>query len=285
MVHFHEGVDHVQHAVANAGAQVEHLAALLTLGVVHGSHMTLCQVNHMDVVPDTGAVVGGVVVAEDAQLLPAANGGLGDEGHQVVGNAPGVLAQQTGLVGTDGVKVPQQNHAPLGVGVGNAGENLLGHILGPAVGVGAAAGAAGFLQRHFVVGGINGGRGGEDDGLHVEGLHHLGQHQGRVQVVVVVFPGLGNALTHSLETGEVNDAVNLVFLEDGGQQCFVPHIALVEFHLFAGELLHPLQGLGVGVAQIINDHYLMAAFQQLDAGVCADVPGTAGDKNIHKKTS
>ena len=83
----------------------------------------------------------------------------------------------------------------------------------------------------------------------------------------------------------MNDAVNLVFLEDGGQKRFVPHIALVEFHLFAGELLHPLQGLGVGVAQIINDHYLMAAFQQLNAGVCADVPGTAGDKNIHKKTS
>ena len=66
---------------------------------------------------------------------------------------------------------------------------------------------------------------------------------------------------------------------------FIFCLCLSVIHLFAGELLHPLQGLGVGVAQIINDHYLMAAFQQLDAGVCADVPGTAGDKNIHKKAS
>ncbi len=243
--------------------------------------MALGQIHHVDVIPDAGAVVGGVVVAIDAELFPAADGGLGDVGHQVIGNAPGILADQAALVGADGVEIPQQHHAPLPIRMGNSGENLLGHVLGPAVGVGAAAGAAGLPQGHLVVPGVDGGGGGEDDPLAAGLLHDLGQHQGGVEVVVIVPPGLGNALAHGLEAGEVNDGGNFIFGEDFPEQRLVPDVALVEFQGFAGEGLDPIQTLGVGIAEVVHNHHAVAAIEQLQAGVGADITGAAGDQNVH----
>ena len=248
--------------------------------VFHGSHMALGQVHHMDIVSHAGAVVGIVVIAVDAELLPAADGYLGDIGHQIVGDTSGVLADQAGLVGADGIEVPQQDHAPLGVSVRDAGEDLLGHVLGPAIGVGTAACPAGLPQGHFVVGGVDRGGGGEDDILHANFLHDLGQYQGGIQVVVVVFPGLCNAFAHGLETCKVDDAGNLVLGKDLLQQSLIPDIALVEFQGLPGELLNPVQAFGIGIAQIVNDHHAIAVFQQLQAGMGADITGTAGHQYV-----
>ena len=165
----------------------------------------------MDVVPDTGAVMGVVVISVDTQEFPAAHRHLGDVGHQVIGNAPGVLTDAAGCVGTDGIKIPQQSNAPLAVGMGHAGEDLFRHVLGPAVGVGAATGAGGFPQGHLIIRGIDRSGGREDDLLHSCFLHDLGQHKGGIQVVIVVFPGLGDTLAHSLEASKVNHAADVIF--------------------------------------------------------------------------
>ena len=69
--------------------------------------MTQCQIYHMNIVPYAGAVRGGVVVTKHAQLLQLTHSHLGNVGHQVVGNAVGILAHGAALVGADGVKVPQ----------------------------------------------------------------------------------------------------------------------------------------------------------------------------------
>ena len=209
VVHFHEGVHHIQHAVARAGAQVEDLASLMLGDVFHGSHMALGQVHHMDIVSHAGAVVGIVVIAVDAELLPAADGYLGDIGHQIVGDTSGVLADQAGLMGADGIEVPQQDHAPFGVCVRDAGEDLLGHVLGPAIGVGAAACPAGLPQGHFVVGGVDRGRGGEDDILHAHFLHDLGQYQGGILYLCTAFKKCDNMVT----------VVQLVRASDCGSEC------------------------------------------------------------------
>lgn len=152
---------------------------------------------------------------------------LGDIGHQIIGNPARVLSNPAAGMGANGVKVPQQGHGPVGVCMGQAGENLLGHVFGPAVGVGAAAGAAGLLQGHLVVGGVHRSRGGEDDILHPHLLHDLGEDQGGVQVVVIVFPGLFHTLAHGLQAGEVDDAFYVVFRENLPQQVRVPDIAYI----------------------------------------------------------
>jgi len=46
------------------------------------------------------------------QLFAPADGELGDEGHQVVGDALRVLPDPAGGVGTDRVEVPQQSDVP-----------------------------------------------------------------------------------------------------------------------------------------------------------------------------
>ena len=83
----------------------------------------------------------------------------------------------------------------------------------------------------------------------------------------------------------MNDAINGIFCENFPKQGFVPHIAFVKRQSFAGKLLHPLQGLGVGVAQIVDDNHITTQFQQFQTGVRTDIAGTAGNKYMHMLTS
>ena len=83
----------------------------------------------------------------------------------------------------------------------------------------------------------------------------------------------------------MNDAANFVFLEDFGEQGFIPHVALIELQLLPGEEFHPVQGFGIGIAKIVDDHNAIAAFQQLQTGVGADIARAAGYKHIHEITS
>ena len=274
-------MNHIQHAVADSGAQVEHLATQAGNDVFHRRHVSLGQIHHMDVIPDAGAVGGRIVVAVDTELLPAADGHLGDVGHQVVGNAPGVFADHAAFVGADGVEVAQKHNAPFLVGESHAGEDLLGHVLCPAVGVGAVAGAAGFPQGHLVVAGVDGSRGRENDLLAAHVRHDLGQNQRGIEVIVVVTPRLGDGFSHGLQAREVDDGGNLIFRENFPQERLVPYVSLVEFDFPAGNGLHPLQALGVGVAQVVDDRHIVSAVEKFNAGMGADVSGAAGDQNVH----
>jgi hypothetical protein len=66
--------------------------------------MGLGEIDHVDEVAEAGAVLGGIVVAEDGQALALADGGLGDEGDEVVGNAAREFADEGARVCADGVK-------------------------------------------------------------------------------------------------------------------------------------------------------------------------------------
>ncbi len=96
--------------------------------------MAAGQVHHVDVVTHTGAVRGGIVVAKDVYLFQLAHGHLGDVGHQVVGDAVGVLADEAGLMGTNGVEVAQQGHVQAGVSLAHILQDALGKHLGRARG-------------------------------------------------------------------------------------------------------------------------------------------------------
>ena len=245
--------------------------------------MTLGQIHHMDVVPDAGAVVGGVVVAEYAQLLELAHGNLGDIGHQVVGNAVGILADGAALVGADGVEVAKEHHIPLGVGLLNVGEHLLEHGLGLAVGVGDGALRAVLGDGHGLRRAVDGGGGGEDDVFEAVLAHHVHQHQRTADVVLVVLPGLLDGLAHGLEAGKVDAAVKGVLGKYLFQAFPVADVHLVEGDGLAYDLLHPVNGLGGGVGEIVHDYGIMAGCDELDEGVAADKTGAARDKNVHSE--
>ena len=225
-------------------------------GVADSRHVTLGQVYHMDIVPDAGAVVGVIVIAEYAQSFPSAHGHLGDIGHQIVGNALGILTDEAAVMGADGIKVPQQHHGPRLIRKGNVPKDLLTHILGPAVGIRAIAGTGGLPQGHFIVPGIDGSRGGEDNPFYIMRCHHPAQGQCGAKIVGIVFFGDGYGLAHRLHTGKMDNAVNGVLVKDLGQGFFVAHIQLIEQGPLAGDGLHPVQHLRVGVCQVVNDDNL-----------------------------
>ena len=81
---------------------------------------------------------------------------------------------------------------------------------------------------------------------------------------------------------EDHDTADIMGGEDFPQQGLIPDVALVEGQALAGELLHPVQAFGVGIAKIVDDHNTITAVEQLYAGVGSDIAGTAGNENIHK---
>ena len=106
-------MEHIQHTVAHSGSQVIDADALFVLQLLHCLYMALCQVHHMDVIPDPGTVRRVIIIAEYIQMVQFAHCHLGNIGNQIVGDSLGILSNQTALMGTDGVEVAQQHHVPL----------------------------------------------------------------------------------------------------------------------------------------------------------------------------
>ena len=74
--------------------------------------MPLGQIHHVDVVPDPGAVLGVVVRAEDAEDLKLTRGHPHDIGHEVVGNAVGIITDQAAFMRPHGIEVAQGGNPP-----------------------------------------------------------------------------------------------------------------------------------------------------------------------------
>ena len=181
----------------------------------------------------------------------------------------------------DGVEVAQQGDGEIVHRLGRVAQDLLGHVLGPAVGVGAVAGSAGLFKRHLVIAGVDRRRGGEDDVVHAVIAHGFAEADGGIEVVVVVLQRHGHRLAHGLEAREVDGAADVVLFKDAVEGRAVAHVVFVEGHLFAGDLLHALDGLGVGIDQIVDDDHAVAAVEKLHAGMAADIARAAGDKYVH----
>jgi hypothetical protein len=277
-----EGLDHVEHAVADAGAEVEDLAARVVIGVVDGGEVAVGQVADVDVVAHAGAVGRVVVVAEDGQARQLADRDLRDVGHEVVGDAVRVLADEAGLVRAHGVEVAQQHDAEAGVGLAGAHEDLLDHELRPAVGVRAAAGLRGLREGRGLVA-VDRRGGGEHELMAAEAGHRLEHGHGRVEIRAVVQKGLGHRLAHGLEPGEVDDARDVVFAEDLLHRGAVAHVGLDAAGLFPRDLLQALEHARRAVAEVVGQKHVAARQLHGDACVAADVPGTAGQKNGHGK--
>ena len=246
--------------------------------------MAAGQVHDVDVVAHTGAVGGGVVVAEDVDFFQLADGDLGDVGHQVIGDAVGVLADEAGLVGTDGVEVTQQGHVQLRVSLADIGQDALGEGLGGAVGVGSGTNGEILGDGHRGGVAVDGGRRAEHEVVAVVAAHHVQNDQCAVQVVVVVFDGLGDALADSLVGGELDDGVDVRALGEDLLHVLVSgHIRIVEAEVLPGDLLDAVEHHRGSIVVVVCHHHIVACVQQLDAGMAANITGTAGNQNCHSK--
>ena len=133
--------------------------------------------------------------------------GLRDEGHQVVGDAFGILSDEPAGMGAHGIEIPKKHHRPVALRLCSRREDLLTHELGPTIGVGASARAGILIDGHVVVRGIDRRGRGENDLLHAVADHSFAEVDSGVEVVFKIEQRLLHAFAHGLEPREVEHTV------------------------------------------------------------------------------
>ena len=196
-----------------------------------------------------------------------------------------MLADLSAFVCTHRVKIAQVHDRPFGIRFCDVEQDLFPHVLCPAIGIGAVSGFGGLAQRHLVVAGVDRGGRRKDDALDVVLCHDFTEHQGGIEIVLIIVHRLGNGLADGLETREVDGAGNLMLCKDFFQQRLVAHIALDELHRLAGNFGYAVQAFRVGIAEIVNYNRRMTRLDQLHTGVAANISGAAGHKYVHLDSS
>ena len=114
--------------------------------------------------------------------------------------------------------------------------------------------------------------------------HGLEEVERADKIIGIVLQGLGDALAHGLEPGEVDHGVNAGILgKEGLRLLQIAQLRLDEGDLLSHNLLHPPDGLLAGVVEIVRHDDVIARLNELHAGVAADVARAAANKNGHKK--
>ena len=112
--------------------------------------MAFGQIDDVDIVSDAGAVRSRIVVPEHVQFRADAHSDLSDVGHQVVGDATGFFADQTGRMGPDGIEIAKEHDRQVRISHAGVFQDLFDHEFGPSIGVGASERAGLFGIRHFL---------------------------------------------------------------------------------------------------------------------------------------
>ena len=116
--------------------------------------------------------------------------------------------------------------------------------------------------------------------------HGLEEVQGADEVVGIVLQGLGDALAHGLEPGEVDDGINAGILgKEGLHLLLVAQLRFDEGDFLSHDLLHPAKGLLAGVVEVVRHDDVAARLDKLHAGMAADIARAAADKNGHRNRS
>jgi len=111
LVFCNESLHQFSHTARRAGAYVEHAESVYVFGERLFECDPVCfhEVDHMDLVPQTSAVLGVIVLPEDREFGQLADRHLLDVRQQVVWNPVGIVAEQTLFVVANHVEVPQHH--------------------------------------------------------------------------------------------------------------------------------------------------------------------------------
>ena len=244
------------------------------------------QIHYVDIVAHTRAVVGRIVVAEHTQFLAFTHSHLRDIRHQVVGDTVRILTDTSALVRADRIEVSQQHYIPLRISLLHVHQHFFQHTLRLAVGVGAMALRALLRNRNLRRVAVHSGAGREDDVLAAVFAQHIQQHKRAVHVVFVVLQRFLHALTHRLQTREMDAGVEMMLGKHVLQSRSVAYIHLIERNgLNTNNLGHAAQRLGIAVVEIVHNNSRMACLVEFDKCMGTDKAGSACNKYIHLLTS
>jgi len=128
---------------------------------------------------------------------------------------------------------------------------------------------------------VHRGRRTEDDRLHSEFFHNFAKNHGAGDVVVVITQGDPDGFFDGFQPREMEDRFDFVAAKHPGQGLFVQQIHAMEAQRAPGNLLHPLQGFLLAVAEIVHGQHLMPRLEELQARMAADITGPARRQYLH----
>ena len=184
----------------------------------------------------------------------------------------------------DGVEVTQNDHRHRVVGRVHVLHNLLDHQLRLSVGRRRRRNGEVLADRHRLRLAVDRGGGRENEAFAAVFPHRLHRDDGAVQIDAIVFQRLLHRLADRLQTREMDHRFNAVLSEDFIHRGAVGRVLVVEFRPDAGNRFDFIQHRQLGIVKVVNDDNVLAAVEQLDDGVRADVARTARDQNGHKRS-
>ena len=183
----------------------------------------------MDVVTDSGSVMGIIIVPEDTQTFQLADRNLGNIGNQVVRNPLRVLSDPSGLMGPDRIEVTEQHDIPLRIPYVQVCQDLFQHPLRLSVRIGDLSLRAFLRDRDLRRVSVYG-RGRTEDHIFAAMIsHHIAQDQCSADIIMIIFPWLGHRFSDCFEPCEIDHSLNLLVIKNLLQVFPAQYITFIEF--------------------------------------------------------
>ena len=106
-------------------------------------------------------------------------------------------------------------------------------------------------------------------------VHGFQQVDRAADVVLVVLQRHLNRFTHRLEAGEMDHRIDFFLPEQTIHRVCVTQICQVKLNVHTGQRLHPAEGVGLGIAEVVHDYDFVAGLEKFQAGMGTDVAGPA----------
>ena len=105
--------------------------------------------------------------------------------------------------------------------------------------------------------------------------HYIYESQCSGNIVLIIFPRLFNRFSYCFQPCKMNTGINILFFKNICQCFSVKNICLVEFYWFASNFFYSFQTLLTGIAQVIQNHYIISCVLKLNNCMASDITGAS----------
>ena len=200
------GVNDFFDGKADAVAQIKDVALAAVHQIIHRQNMRLCQICHMDVIADTCAVLGVVVIAKNRNVFALSVGNLQNQRNQMRFRIVR-FANFAGDMRAAGVEVAQR-YKPQAMRLPHPFKHLFHAQLGLAVAVG-RLGLVRLQNRHALRLTVCRSRGRKNNLVNAVCHHGFQQNLGAAQIVVIVFERVCHGFADERICRKMDNAVNV----------------------------------------------------------------------------
>ena len=144
---------------------------------------------------------------------------------------------------TDRIEVTKKYYIPFRICFLDICKNLFQHGFGPAIRIGALSFRAFFCDRNDCRIAIYSCWRGENNIFDTMFSHHIYKSKCTSNIILIIFPRLGNGFTYCFQSCEMNTGVDLFFVKNFIHCVAVQDVCFVEFQVFSCNLFYSFQWL------------------------------------------